>query len=173
MASADKIVAREGPFEVTLEAGKDYYYCTCGRSKKQPFCDGSHKALSSGIKPKKITVEETRTAYLCGCKQTKSEPFCDGSHASLKKEGAAKKKDACGASCVKGTLGLLAIGAIAFIVMKHIKNWREKGESRVGGKAARMRMQVQMCERDRWAGMEGGADAMREMSKVGNKRRKE
>lgn len=71
-------VAQKGPFQVELEAGKDYFWCACGHSNKQPFCDGSHKATS--ISPRKFKVEATATYNLCGCKASDDMPFCDGSH---------------------------------------------------------------------------------------------
>lgn len=74
------IAARE-PAKVELEAGKTYYWCACGRSKNQPFCDGSHKTTS--ITPLAYTAEKSETAYLCRCKGTANAPFCDGTHAKL------------------------------------------------------------------------------------------
>lgn len=76
--SDDPVIAQKGPFQVDLEAGKAYFYCRCGRSKKQPFCDGAHKG--TGIEPMRFTVEEAGTYNLCGCKSSDDEPFCDGSH---------------------------------------------------------------------------------------------
>jgi CDGSH-type Zn-finger protein len=64
-----------------VEAGKSYFWCACGLSAKQPFCDGSHKG--SGMTPVKFEATETKTAYLCGCKHTANPPFCDGSHNKL------------------------------------------------------------------------------------------
>lgn len=66
------------PFKVDLIEGNAYYWCSCGKSAKQPFCDGSHKG--SEFTPVKFVAEETKTAYLCGCKKTANGPFCDGSH---------------------------------------------------------------------------------------------
>ncbi|NEY90405.1 CDGSH iron-sulfur domain-containing protein [Tabrizicola oligotrophica] len=74
-------LAQRGPYKVQLEAGKTYFWCACGESKTQPFCDMSHKG--SAFAPKRFTAEETRTAWLCGCKRTKSAPFCDGTHKTL------------------------------------------------------------------------------------------
>ena len=75
------VIAKKGPFVVELEAGKDYFWCTCGRSAKQPFCDGSHK--DTAFTPLKFTAEETRKYGLCGCKYTKNAPFCDREHNNL------------------------------------------------------------------------------------------
>ncbi len=68
----------DGPIEVTLEATKEYWWCTCGRSRSQPFCDGSHDGTDH--RPARLNVEETRTVWLCGCKRTGAAPYCDGSH---------------------------------------------------------------------------------------------
>jgi glutamate synthase domain-containing protein 2 len=72
------IIADNKPIKVSLEKGKEYAFCRCGRSSDQPFCDGSHKG--SGITPKVFTADKDEEAYLCQCKQTGDEPFCDGSH---------------------------------------------------------------------------------------------
>lgn len=72
---------KKGPYAVEVEAGKTYYWCSCGKSGKQPFCDGSHKTTS--FTPFAFTAEKSETVYLCGCKQTKNKPFCDGTHKSL------------------------------------------------------------------------------------------
>lgn len=72
------VVANNKPNKVELKKGEDYYFCACGRSKNQPFCDGSHKGTS--FKPKRFTVDEDQTAYLCACKHTANAPFCDGTH---------------------------------------------------------------------------------------------
>ncbi|MEI6437280.1 MAG: CDGSH iron-sulfur domain-containing protein [Candidatus Omnitrophota bacterium] len=66
------------PFATPVEAGKSYFWCACGRSKNQPFCDGSH--AGTGLNPVKYDAKETKTVYFCGCKQTKTPPMCDGSH---------------------------------------------------------------------------------------------
>ena len=74
-------IAQKAPYPVDVEAGKTYYWCACGQSKKQPFCDGSHK--TTDIVPVAWTAEKTSTSYFCGCKHSKTEPLCDGSHAKL------------------------------------------------------------------------------------------
>lgn len=77
----EAVVAQKGPYTVELTAGKDYWYCTCGKSKNQPFCDGSHKPTS--FQPLKFTADRTGTANLCGCKATDDPPYCDGTHNML------------------------------------------------------------------------------------------
>lgn len=74
-------IAKKGPYAVDLEAGKNYHWCTCGKSQNQPFCDGSHKGTE--FTPLSFTPEKTGTAYLCGCKHTKNPPYCDGGHSKL------------------------------------------------------------------------------------------
>jgi CDGSH-type Zn-finger protein len=77
----EAIVAQKSPYAIELEAGKSYYWCSCGKSAKQPFCDGSHK--DTEFTPVAFTAEETKTAYLCGCKQNEGTPFCNGAHKKL------------------------------------------------------------------------------------------
>lgn len=64
--------------KVNLETGKDYYWCACGLSKDQIFCDGSHK--STNFQPIKFNVDVNKSYFLCNCKKTNNKPFCDGSH---------------------------------------------------------------------------------------------
>ncbi|MGB4829332.1 MAG: CDGSH iron-sulfur domain-containing protein [Paracoccaceae bacterium] len=74
-------IAQKAPYPVEVEAGKSYFWCACGRSAKQPFCDGSHKG--SSFVPLKFTAEETKKVFLCGCKHSANKPYCDGSHKTL------------------------------------------------------------------------------------------
>jgi CDGSH-type Zn-finger protein len=75
------IIVQKGPFPVEVEAGKDYYWCACGKSRKQPFCDGSHK--DSGMAPVKYSADKSGTVYFCGCKHSQNGALCDGSHSKL------------------------------------------------------------------------------------------
>lgn len=72
------IIADNKPIKENLVKGEEYYFCACGRSKSQPFCDGSH--AGTGFKPKAFVAEESGDAYLCRCKQTGNAPYCDGTH---------------------------------------------------------------------------------------------
>jgi CDGSH iron-sulfur domain-containing protein 3 len=77
----DPVVAQKGPYQVELTGGETYWYCRCGKSQSQPFCDGSHEG--TGLEPMEFTAPETGTFNICGCKATGDEPFCDGSHNML------------------------------------------------------------------------------------------
>jgi CDGSH-type Zn-finger protein len=74
-------IAQKAPYPTPVEAGKTYWWCACGESKTQPYCDGSHKG--TGFAPLKFTADASKTVYLCGCKATKNAPFCDGGHSKL------------------------------------------------------------------------------------------
>jgi CDGSH-type Zn-finger protein len=74
-------IAQKSPYPVAVDAGKSYYWCACGQSKAQPFCDGSHKG--SAFAPLQYTAALTTTVYFCGCKHSASQPLCDGQHAKL------------------------------------------------------------------------------------------
>ena len=75
---SDPFSEQLNPFMVDLIEGRTYSWCRCGRSKRQPFCDGSHSG--TGVEPLLFTAPRTETVNLCGCKQTSDEPYCDGSH---------------------------------------------------------------------------------------------
>jgi len=70
------------PVKVKLEAGKNYAWCTCGKSKRLPFCDGNHS--DTGMSPLIFKVDETKEYWLCACQHTNKPPFCDSSHKHIK-----------------------------------------------------------------------------------------
>ena len=70
--------AGESAIVVEVEKNKSYFWCSCGLSSKQPFCDGSHK--NTEFNPVKFIADETKKMFFCTCKQTNNQPFCDGSH---------------------------------------------------------------------------------------------
>ena len=70
---------QKSPYKVRVEKGKIYFWCACGLSRKQPFCDGTHKKNGKFKSLKYLAIEDT-DVYFCGCKMTKHPPFCDGSH---------------------------------------------------------------------------------------------
>lgn len=81
MSDKKGIVAAKFPAAVDVEAGKKYFWCACGRSSNQPFCDGSHKGTE--FTPVAFTPEKSEKVHLCQCKQTNNPPYCDGSHHKL------------------------------------------------------------------------------------------
>ena len=72
------VISNNSPINVQLTKGKKYHFCRCGRSRNQPFCDGSHK--NTGFTPLPFQVEEDTDAWLCACKHTRNPPYCDGTH---------------------------------------------------------------------------------------------
>lgn len=78
---ADPKITQKTPYAVEVEAGKNYFWCSCGHSTKQPFCDGAHKGTD--FTPIKQSFEESKTVYFCGCKHTQGQPLCDGAHSKL------------------------------------------------------------------------------------------
>ena len=92
-------IARLKPYLVQVEKGKRYFWCACGLSKNQPYCDGSHK--DTDILPLKWVADQTEETLLCACKHTKAQPICDGSHNSLSDTYAeADEADGAGAELV-------------------------------------------------------------------------
>jgi CDGSH-type Zn-finger protein len=78
---ADPVMAGCAPIGVEVEEGKTYYWCTCGKSAKQPFCDGCHKGTE--FAPMAYTATQTGKVWFCACKRTATQPLCDGTHKSL------------------------------------------------------------------------------------------
>jgi CDGSH-type Zn-finger protein len=74
-------IAQKSPYAIEVESGKSYFWCSCGKSKSQPFCDGSHQG--STFTPVEYKATENKTVYFCGCKHTANQPMCDGSHSKL------------------------------------------------------------------------------------------
>ena len=77
----DPVIAGRNPIGVDVVAGRTYWWCTCGKSSKQPFCDGSHKG--SEFVPMKYDATKSEKVWFCACKQTGKSPLCDGSHKKL------------------------------------------------------------------------------------------
>ncbi len=83
------VITDNKPIKLSLTKGQEYYFCTCGKSKDQPFCDGSH--VGSSYKPKLFVADKQGDAYLCACKHTGNTPFCDGTHQQFTDEQVAKE----------------------------------------------------------------------------------
>jgi CDGSH iron-sulfur domain-containing protein 3 len=81
MSESLPVCAQKGSYKIEVQAGKAYWWCACGKSAKQPFCDGSHK--DCGYAPVKFESDTTRIVSFCGCKQSSKAPLCDGSHKQL------------------------------------------------------------------------------------------
>lgn len=81
MPDQQPVTAQKSPYAVAVEAGKSYWWCACGKSASQPFCDGSHKG--SAFSPVEYKAEVSGTVYFCGCKHSTKGALCDGSHKKL------------------------------------------------------------------------------------------
>ena len=81
MSDSAPTIAQKSPYAVAVEAGKSYWWCACGKSATQPFCDGSHRG--GPYTPLEYKSEKTGTAYFCGCKHSGHGALCDGTHSSL------------------------------------------------------------------------------------------
>lgn len=75
-------IAQRAPYYVDEQPGRKAW-CACGRSEKQPYCDGSHARLNTGMAPLIVELAEAKRVAWCGCKHSKNKPYCDGSHKSL------------------------------------------------------------------------------------------
>jgi len=75
------VVAQRFPYAIDVEAEKTYFWCACGKSSNQPFCDGSH--AGSSFLPIKYTAKEPGKVYFCGCKMSQKAPLCDGAHKNI------------------------------------------------------------------------------------------
>ncbi len=78
---SEPVIAQKAPFPVEVEEGKSYFWCSCGKSTNQPFCDGSHKG--SEFSPVKHTAEKDGKLFFCGCKKSDKSPLCDGTHSRM------------------------------------------------------------------------------------------
>jgi CDGSH-type Zn-finger protein len=77
----EPISPQKSPYKVSVVSGRKYFWCACGRSKKQPFCDGSHKG--TGFTPTVFEATDSKDVFFCGCKHTGNKPLCDGTHSTL------------------------------------------------------------------------------------------
>lgn len=81
MSEVKPQIAQKSPYHIKLKPGR-YYWCACGESKAQPFCDGTHKAKKI-FRPFVFDLTEEKEIWLCACKHTKNQPFCDGTHKTM------------------------------------------------------------------------------------------
>ena len=79
--SEQPAIGGRAPLPIEVKAGEEYWWCACGRSKDQPFCDGSHEG--TGFEPMQFIAPESKLVFFCTCKRTKTMPLCDGSHKEL------------------------------------------------------------------------------------------
>jgi CDGSH-type Zn-finger protein len=78
MSDKQPVIAQKSPFAIEVEAGKSYWWCSCGKSATQPFCDGSHKG--SDFSPVEYKADKAEAVYFCGCKHSANGVMCDGTH---------------------------------------------------------------------------------------------
>ena len=74
-------IAQKAPYPLDVEAGKNYFWCSCGLSKNQPLCDGTHK--TTDMTPVKYTAAKDGKVFFCGCKHAVNKPLCDGTHGKI------------------------------------------------------------------------------------------
>ncbi len=75
------VTTQKAPYAIAVDSGKSYYWCSCGKSKSQPFCDGAHQG--SNFLPVEYKANESKTVYFCGCKLSAKQPLCDGAHSAF------------------------------------------------------------------------------------------
>ncbi|MBU1193081.1 MAG: CDGSH iron-sulfur domain-containing protein [Gammaproteobacteria bacterium] len=139
------IIADNKPVKVTLSKGQEYHFCTCGRSKSQPFCDGSHAGTS--FTPKVIVAEQDGEAYLCACKHTANAPYCDGTHKQFSadqigKEGPGKSQKSAGSP--------IAIATPEEPTVEFIHQLAREGLSKIGHHGPMTSMGVPRHELPHW-----------------------
>lgn len=137
-----KIAARK-PKAIELTQGEEYYFCACGHSKNQPFCDGSHK--STPFKPLPFTAEESTSAYLCMCKRSSNLPYCDGSHAKLAKENIITKTSSSTSSANPS-----AANTYEEPNLEYVKRLAKEGLSKTGHHGEMTAMGVPIPELPNW-----------------------
>lgn len=143
------IIADNKPVKVTLSKGQEYHFCTCGRSKSQPFCDGSH--VGTSFNPKVIVSDEDGEAYLCACKHTGNAPFCDGTHQQFTNEQVGKEGPGIKA---KATDMPVAVATIEEPTVEFIHQLAKEGLSKLGHHGPMTSMGVPRHELPHWDGLQ-------------------
>ena len=142
---SNPVVADNKPVKVTLSKGQEYHFCTCGKSKSQPFCDGSH--VGTSFNPKVIVSDEEGDAYLCACKHTKNAPFCDGTHKQFNEEHIGKE----GPGVQASDSGLpIAVDTIEEPTVSFIHQLAREGLSKLGHHGPMVSMGVPRAELPHW-----------------------
>ncbi|NOQ32133.1 MAG: glutamate synthase [Helicobacteraceae bacterium] len=140
---ANPIVADNKPVQVTLSKGEEYYFCTCGRSKQQPFCDGSH--VGTSFTPKVIDTDKDEEAYFCACKHTSNAPFCDGTHQNFSAEDIGKER-----SIKRSQLSESPTPTLEEPTLEFIHQLSREGLSKMGHHGQMTAMGVPRNELPRW-----------------------
>lgn len=133
-------IAGRKPIKAELKSGESYAWCSCGLSKNQPFCDGSHRSTS--FKPKVFKVDEDQDAWLCMCKHSKNPPYCDGSHKNLPKPGASAAQ---ASSIPTGTEEVAEEPSLA-----EVKALAQDGLEKTGGHGEMVAMGVPRTQLPEW-----------------------
>ena len=139
------IVADNKPVKVTLSKGQEYHFCTCGKSKSQPFCDGSH--VGTSFNPKVIVSDEDGDAYLCACKHTSNAPFCDGTHKKFTDEQVGKEGPGVE---LKVTDAPIAVDTLEEPTVSFIHQLAREGLSKLGHHGTMTSMGVPRNELPHW-----------------------
>lgn len=130
----EPVIAARKPCFVELKAGRTYAWCACGRSRRQPFCDGSH--AGTGIEPLRFTADADREAVLCACKRTGRPPYCDGTHNSLSdKYESADEQEISASAAIPVTPrsnGKSVLDGGCFVGTMDAAAWPARGTARLG-----------------------------------------
>jgi quercetin dioxygenase-like cupin family protein/CDGSH-type Zn-finger protein len=126
---SEPVIARLSPYFVTLRAGGTYHWCSCGRSKTQPFCDGSH--LGTGFTPRRYECAiEGEEVLFCGCKHTSTPPFCDGAHNNLPGGSPLDDPHSLENQCIQSVEarnGLASLDGRCYVISPDKFEWRVQG----------------------------------------------
>ena len=142
---SNPIIADNKPVKVTLSKGQEYHFCTCGRSKSQPFCDGAH--VGTSFTPRVIVSDEDDEAYLCACKHTGNTPFCDGTHKQFSAEDVGKEGPG---TTSKPSESPIALATLEEPTVEFIHQLAREGLSKLGHHGKMTSMGVPRNELPHW-----------------------